>query len=205
MAYFRGFLYICSMLRLLDIAVQYSYNDIITFRRCAMEPLFELRYSKDPHNTEYTEEIYRRLLFNVPFIAIVVFTSFTFIVSVTAQGVTKTDVFLLCAIVFLIAVRVSNYFRIIKLSQKRYIELYGDVVNDITITVTEDVIRFCSSVTEDIELKFSNVKKVFRTKHLVVFRSDAKIMYNLRLDSFTKGTPEEFILFLNSKGFKVKR
>ena len=170
-----------------------------------MEPLFELRYTKDPNKTDYSKEMYRRVFFNLPFFAIVAFVALTLLVSVIAYGFDTMACYLIFVVLFFIAVRIFTYLRAVKLMHKRYIEFYGDVISDVVVTVTSEAIRFSSSITEkDIELKFSSVKKTYRTKRMLLFLTEAKMIYNLRLDAFTKGTPEEFMLFLNSKGIKVK-
>ena len=171
-----------------------------------MEPLFELRYTKDPNESEYDKEISRRIAFDPPLIVFIVFVVIYFIgCYVMLRRIYFPTIFALYAVILLICIRVVAYFRMVKFAQKRYIELYGDVVSHVVVTVTDDAVRYSSSVaSDDVVLKLSSIRKIYRTKHLIAFRSEANIIYSLRLDAFIKGTPEEFILFLNSKGFKVK-
>ena len=43
-----------------------------------------------------------------------------------------------------------------------------------------------------------------QTKNLILLKSRANLIYILRKDTFTKGTKDDFIAFLRSKGIKVK-
>ena len=50
------------------------------------------------------------------------------------------------------------------------------------------------------ELPYDKVKKIAQTKSLIILRSQANFWYILPKNTFTKGTAEEFLAFLKSKG-----
>ncbi|MGI6745062.1 MAG: hypothetical protein ACOX45_02610 [Acutalibacteraceae bacterium] len=43
-----------------------------------------------------------------------------------------------------------------------------------------------------------------QTKNLILLRSEANLVYIFCKDTFSKGTPDEFLTFLSKKGLKVK-
>lgn len=45
---------------------------------------------------------------------------------------------------------------------------------------------------------------VDKTKNLILLQSKASLIYIFRKDTFTKGTTDDFVIFLRSKGIKIK-
>lgn len=64
----------------------------------------------------------------------------------------------------------------------------------------EDLLRFRVSNGAEQELPYAKMKKLAQTKHLILVSSEAKLWYIFPKDAFTKGTPEDFLAFLKTKG-----
>ena len=113
------------------------------------------------------------------------------------------------SVVFLIAAPiviglwVFSYFKAVKLHIKREQELYGGA-REIVVTADDDTFNFCPGGENRKSLYYSQIKKVRRTKNLIIVISDANLMYVLRKDSFTQGNEEKFydILGENRVNFK---
>lgn len=75
---------------------------------------------------------------------------------------------------------------------------------EVQTVVTEEVIKLTATNGAVNELVYSKIKNALMTKNLILVPSKANLIYIFRKDSFTKGTPEEFILYLRSKRIKVK-
>ena len=94
---------------------------------------------------------------------------------------------------------------------------YVNQVNSITKRnkeISTEAISICSTVYEDhLEISASNgstlnieiakIRSVVQTKNYIILRSDARLLYSLHKDGFTKGTKEDFLSFLRSKSIKV--
>lgn len=87
---------------------------------------------------------------------------------------------------------------------KRDMECHGKEIYVETV-VTDSFIQNTASTGSVNKLDYCNVRNAVQTKNLILLRSKANLIYIFRKDTFTKGTPDEFISFLKSKGIKVKR
>ena len=95
--------------------------------------------------------------------------------------------------------------------------MYVNQVNSLTKRnkeISTEALSICSTVYEDhleisasngstLNLELSKIRSAVHTKNYVVLRSDARLIYSFGKDGFTKGTKDEFIAFLKSKGIKV--
>ncbi len=70
--------------------------------------------------------------------------------------------------------------------------------------VTNEFIQNTSSTGSVNRIPYSKIKKVIQTKNLILLRSEANLVYIFCKDTFSKGTPDEFLTFLSKKGLKVK-
>ena len=86
---------------------------------------------------------------------------------------------------------------------KRDLEVHGKEISAVSF-VYDDHIQVISSTGSDISLKYENVAKVIQTKNLILLRTKANQLFIFGKDTFTTGNKEDFILFLRSKGLKVK-
>ena len=90
-----------------------------------------------------------------------------------------------------------------KLALRREIEINGGTPAENHIVVTEYGIasHYPNSSTE---ISFSNIKKVRRSRNLIYVITKAKITWIIPKNTFTRGTADEFLSFLKSKGIKVR-
>ena len=99
------------------------------------------------------------------------------------------------------AFQIFSYYRSIKMFVMR-----GQEVSTETITlqteVTDDFIRCTASTGAVNTLEYNNIKKVAQTPNYILLITKAKMMLVFQKDGFTKGTKEDLLVFLRTKGFK---
>lgn len=93
------------------------------------------------------------------------------------------------------------YFLQVKRMMQRDLEMYGEVAFVETV-VTEEGLHTTSSGGTQMLLSYENITNVTKYKKYVLVFTKAKLMYILPKDGFTKGTAEEFVLYLKSKTAK---
>ena len=86
---------------------------------------------------------------------------------------------------------------------KRDSEVHGKEISVETI-VTNECIQNTASTGAVNKLEYDKIRSAVKTKNLILLRSKANLIYIFRKDTFSKGTTDEFIAFLTSKGIKVK-
>ena len=97
--------------------------------------------------------------------------------------------------------QISRYFNAVKTTVMRYEET-GQTL--ITTTVTDEFIQMASQNGASGKLEYGNVNKAIQTKNLIILETKAKMFYVFAKDGFTKGSKEDFVAFLQSKGIKIK-
>ena len=95
------------------------------------------------------------------------------------------------------------YFRQVNTMVKRDSEVHGKEISVETI-VTNEYIQNTASTGAVNKLEYDKIRSAVKTKNLILLRSKANLIYIFRKDTFSKGTKDEFIAFLASKGIKVK-
>ena len=85
---------------------------------------------------------------------------------------------------------------------KRDIEVHGKEISVETI-VTDDFIQNKASTGAVNKLELNRIKNAAQTKNLILLRSKANLIFIFRKDTFTKGSKDDFIAFLKTKGIKV--
>ena len=104
---------------------------------------------------------------------------------------------------FFYAVVLLSYFRANKMTAERNREIYGD--DDVVVTeVTDDCIRQHLSNGAQFTIPYTSIKRCALSRHYILLVSDAKILYTLKINGFTIGNADDFFVFLQSKGIKVK-
>ena len=93
------------------------------------------------------------------------------------------------------------YRRNIKLTMNRELEMSNGKPLEQRLVVTENCF-IGYAPTSSMEIPFDNVKKVRQSKNLILVCTKAKQAFVFPKATFTKGTPEEFLAFLKSKGIK---
>ncbi len=167
-----------------------------------MEILFENSYIR---NKELAKEIYRYYYFQRKWlIAFFVFLIAGFICNILMaimSGVYRWWVFAFVPIYFLY--HFFCYFRQVNTMVKRDKETHGKEITVETI-VTDGFIQNTASTGGVNKLEYDNIKSSVQTKNLILLRSKANLIYIFRKDTFSKGSKEEFILFLRNKGIQIK-
>ena len=111
---------------------------------------------------------------------------------------------MLCIIVFVFLLAFIQYLRITKIAIKRNNELLNGEIHSKENLVFDD--RIIQVARENsFTLLIENIKHVEITQNYIYVISKAGIWYDFKKDSFTLGTPEEFIEFLKSKGIKIQK
>lgn len=166
-----------------------------------MEILFENTYVR---NKEMAKEIYRYYFFRRKgMIILYILCSLALISDIVNAIFEDGSGWYSCIIIpLLLLYIIISYFRTVNLTVKRDAEIHGKEITTDAI-VTEDYIQNTLSTGAVISVEYSKIKKAAQTKNLILLFSDANLIYIFRKDGFTKGTTDEFIAFLKSKGIKV--
>lgn len=96
------------------------------------------------------------------------------------------------------------YVRSVNIVIKRDFELYGKPVS-VIVTVTENEIRQLQSTGSGFQLNYCDIKRVVQTKKFIYLWSKTNLIYSFKRDSFSLGNADDFLLFLKSKGLKVRK
>lgn len=99
------------------------------------------------------------------------------------------------------AFQIINYYKTVKTVVMRFEET-GQT--QITTTVTDEFMQITSPGGATGKMEYCHVNKVFQTKNLIILETKAKLFYVFAKDGFTKGSSQEFIAFLQTKGIKIK-
>lgn len=159
-----------------------------------MDTLFENRYTR-------TKEIMREycgyMFFRRPSMRICDLLLVFFVVSSILLGSSPV-----IAVVLLLtaAAQVLAYVYTPAAMQKRDAEAASGGTITVESAATDDLLRFQVSNGAAQELPYAKMKKVVQTKRLILINSEAKLWYILPKDTFTKGTAEDFLAFLKTKG-----
>lgn len=165
-----------------------------------MEILFENSYVR---NKKLAKEIYRYYYFQrkllVVCYALISFSFFVNILLVVFEKTYNWGILIFAPCIFLL--QLYCYFRQVNTMVKRDSEIHGKEITVETI-VTNEYIQNTSSTGAVNKLEYDKIRSVVQTKNLILLRSKANLIYIFRKDTFSKGTRDEFIAFLASKGIK---
>lgn len=170
-----------------------------------MEVLFENTLVR---NKATAKEFYGYFSFRQP---VMLFFIVLFLVSFTANlvglilGSTYELTTLIVVPLFFVLV-FWRYTRQVNIMLKRDREALGGEVT-MRITVTDTYIQ--STVDNDpattgSKVSLTDVKKVVRTKNLILVCTKAKLVFILHKDTFKDRNKDQFLAFMKSKGIKVK-
>ena len=167
-----------------------------------MEPIFENKYIRDK---ETAKEISAFLYLKRPLsIAVGILCALCFAVHLTffILGY-EYSVLGFILLPSYIAYKLYCYFVSKNSFIKRDAEVSkGDIV--ITTRVYEDHITVTASNGSVVELEYDKIKKISVTKNYILMLSQARLLFILKKDGFTKGKFEDFTAFIKSKGIKTK-
>lgn len=161
-----------------------------------MEILFENTYIR---TEDFAKEIFRYFFFKrKPLIALGVLFLLTLILNAYAGD--WMIVIMLC--VFFVLFFALSYSRNVNLIIRRDEEISPNPITVSTV-VTDGYIQPSTSLGSVYKIYFRDIKQAAQTKNYILLTTKAVQMYAFRKDGFTKGTPEEFIAFLRTKGYKL--
>ena len=96
---------------------------------------------------------------------------------------------------------VLRYFRIRKLKYRQAQELNSNEPVEAVLFVHEEGIEILNALLGIYRtITFDKIEKALKTKHYYILITEAKIHWIFKKDGFTRGTSEEFVVFLASKG-----
>jgi len=168
-----------------------------------MEVLFQNTYIR---NRNMLKEVYANVLFFKSYaIFLDAFMLLAFLISIF-------QIFLLwdfsfhvqiCTIVYII-VRLLSYSNTIQTMLKRDAELSKGAPIEVTIQITEGAILTNTSHGHTSELAITSVRFATKTNNYLVLQTEAKHLVVLKKDSFSVGSYEAFLQFLQRKNIKIK-
>lgn len=104
---------------------------------------------------------------------------------------------------FFFILQISLYFRNINAFTRQDKESHGKEVSA-TLIATEDFIQSSLSTGAVHKANYADIKYAVGTKNFILIQTKAGLIYSFRKDAFEKGTKEDFVAFLKSKGISVK-
>ncbi len=174
-----------------------------------METLFENKYTKDKTSVrEYLNYFYWKkpilLMLNILFALLFVFTIVSIFLPAIFPYNNDLKALYIVLPLFIWTVNITRYFKALKLSVMRDREINNGNPIDMHYIVSDDKVEVhCESIETKNSVSIFQVKKVVKTKNFIILVTEAKLSFVLKKDSFIKGTPEELIEFLKSKGLKI--
>ena len=154
---------------------------------------------------ELAKEIYWYICFKRPFNVIFnVFFGLLFVAIIAISLITEQYNYnsTIILVPLFILFQFYVYFKSVNNMMKRDYEISGDNPLREEMFATDEFIRNTVSTGSVYEIPYSKIKKVVKTKNLILLLSKANLIYIFRKDSFAKGTPAEFLAFLREKGFR---
>ena len=167
-----------------------------------MNILFENTYLRDEslHKEFYRYIFFQRKLILAPLILMSISSVINLFISFFGNN---PDYSLVYIPIIIFSVITINYFRSVKLANKRDNELCNEGIS-INVTVYDDCIIRKTSLGDEVQLSFDKYKYAVQTKNFIFLFSNTNVATTFRKDSFTKGDIESFMRFLQSKNIKIK-
>lgn len=169
-----------------------------------MEIIFknQLIYTK-----QYYKEYYEYICFKKPTVLIVdIIFSISFIISIISMIFPKlviidvnTAMANIATLLILLFFQIYLFFRNKNLAYNRDLERNNDNPIKVELLITEETVTVCTNCEKNINIEFSNIEKVVRTKNYYILVSKSKFHIPLKKDGFTKGTAKQFEQFLKQK------
>ena len=104
---------------------------------------------------------------------------------------------------FFVFIVLIQYFSFRRLTLKRDLEMNNGEYHRSKLIIDENGITTVDGLNERL-YHFSSIKKAKRYRNYVILISKSKLLFFLPADAFTKGAPEDLIVFLKDKGIKAK-
>lgn len=169
------------------------------------EPIFKNVFVRDEETLRefYKHNYLAAPLFRIIYIGYAVLLLMSLLASLLAYDLTLFASYLFLGLVFAL-ILFFKYSQSLKITVARDKELANgrDMVTE--IFVFDDKIEH-TALGNSQALGFESIKRVQQSQNYIYVISNAKLVYIFKKDSFTLGTPEEFIEFLKSKGIKIQK
>ncbi len=167
-----------------------------------MEIMFKNSYTR---NKALAKEVYRFYYFQrkwliVCYILCAVSFLFNTVFALLSQSY---NIGVLIFVPLFVAIQFYCYFSQVNTMIKRDNEVHGKEIEVETI-VTPSFIQNTASTGAVNRIEYDKINNAVQTKNLILLRSKANLIYIFNKATFDIGTKEEFILFLKTKGIKVK-
>lgn len=169
-----------------------------------METIFKNQfiYTKD-----YYKEYYKYICFKKPIVFVIdIIFSISFIISILSMIFPKlvvldinTAMANIATLLILLCFQIYNFFTNKKLAYNRDLERNNGNPIEVELLITEESVNVFTNYEKNINIEFSNIEKVIKTKNYYILVSKAKLQISLKKDSFTKGTAKQFEQFLKQK------
>lgn len=168
-----------------------------------MEVLFENHHIRDK---AMIKELYRRNYFTSPLFILTDILACIFIFIDVARIILTQSILLAGIIfpIFVFAYQIISYLLTCRVAVKRDLECNKGEYPECNLIVTDSYIQLNTSGGAVSQIEFSTIKQVMQTKHLILLRTKANLVYIFTKDGFTVGTLEGFTSFLKNKGVRIK-
>ncbi len=108
------------------------------------------------------------------------------------------------ALIYIPLFKIYPYRYYVRFAVARDAEMLEGEEVRLTVSATERAIIIDAPRGEHVELKYETVKRADQTKHYLLLKTHAKVIYTVSKDGFTKGSYEDFCAFLRTKGIKIR-
>lgn len=167
-----------------------------------MSILFENDYERTP---EVTKEIYRHLCFKRP-VHIAVYVILGVIATLNLIAALWFWEYHIAPIVYgllIVLMQFLIYRRNVRIAIARDREQHSEEPPKVHTVVTEEGIRCIYGENKANPIALSSIKKVYKTKNLIVLLTKAQLLLIFDKYNFTVGTQDEFLKYLRENGLKV--
>lgn len=173
-----------------------------------MIPDIECKYTDDK---KYAKPVHKFLYFERPSMSVrTVIMVVMFVLSVALViysavmnvfRLTSVLPLILCVVYFV--VRFVGYRLALNTYLRRFDETYGDNENFVTVTATDEGMHFETSMRGEQTIAWKSVRKIYIRKEFAVIYTNARLIYYLPREGFTKGSPEDLAAYARQKGVKA--
>ena len=166
-----------------------------------MERLFENTYVRD---IEWAKDIYSYLYFRRLIMIVINILMLLYLFAGIYNSVAESfaDWYFILVPIIWFPVVVFAYRKNVKTAINRDLELHGQPI-EVTVIVTEDVIKQSQSTGSEFQLNYRDIKKAVQTKKYIYLLSKTSTIYSFKKSAFSIGCLNDFLTFLKSKGIKV--
>ncbi len=160
-----------------------------------MEVLFENSHTR-------TKSTYRQVYFCAFFKSVPFVFCLSALLLALIGGIWLLSPVLIFLAVVGIAMLTYRYFKAVKVGYAREAELSAGGPITYTVEVTEKSLFHRATTGSEIELDFSVISKVHKTRGYIILATEAKQFFIFDKNGFVKGTLDKFLAFLRQKGYK---